>query len=74
VAKEFDALQQKMKHDKKQDLLKNKVEIKHLLEEEIVNRYYLQKGRIEKSLTTDNEVNEAVAVLHQPERYQKLLQ
>jgi carboxyl-terminal processing protease len=74
VAKEFDALQQKMKHDKKQDLLKNKTEIKHLLEEEIVNRYYLQKGRIEKSLSSDNDVTEAVAVLHQPERYQKLLQ
>jgi carboxyl-terminal processing protease len=74
VAKEFDALQQKMKHDKKQDILKNKTEIKHLLEEEIVNRYYMQRGRIEKSLTTDNEVIEAVAVLHQPERYQKLLQ
>ena len=73
VAKEFDALQQKIKHDKKQDLLKNKTEIKHLIEEEIVNRYYLQKGRIEKSLTSDNEVNEAVAVLHQPERYLQLL-
>jgi carboxyl-terminal processing protease len=74
VSKEFEALQQKMKHDKKQDLLKNKTEIKHLLEEEIVNRYYMQKGRIEKSLTSDNEVTEAVAVLHQPDRYQKLLQ
>ncbi len=74
VAKEFEALQLKMKHDKKQDLLKNKTEIKRLLEEEIVNRYYLQKGRIEKSLAWDNEVNEAVKVLHTPERYHHLLQ
>jgi carboxyl-terminal processing protease len=73
VAKEFDALQQKMKHDKKQDLLKNQTEIKHLLEEEIVNRYYMQRGRIEKSLASDNDVMEAVAVLHDSERYQKLL-
>lgn len=73
LSKEFEALQQKMKHDKKQDLLKNKTEIKRLLEEEIANRYYMQRGRIEKSLVNDNEVNEAIAVLHQPERYQTLL-
>jgi carboxyl-terminal processing protease len=73
VAKEFDALQVKMKHDKKQDLLKNKTEIKRLLEEEIASRYYLQRGRIEKSLSSDNEVNEAIAVLHSPERYLQLL-
>jgi len=62
-----------MKHDKKQDLLKNKAEIKRLLEEEIVNRYYLQKGRIERSLAWDNEVNEAVSLLHAPAKYQQLL-
>ncbi|ACU58556.1 S41 family peptidase [Chitinophaga pinensis] len=73
VAKEFEALQVKMKHDKKQDLLKNKTEIKRLLEEEIASRYYMQRGRIEKSLSSDNEVNEAIAVLHSPERYQQLL-
>jgi len=73
VSKEFEALQQKMKHDKKQDLLKNKAEIKRLLEEEIVNRYYLQKGRIERSLAWDNEVNEAVGLLHAPAKYQQLL-
>ena len=73
VSKEFEALQQKMKHDKKQDLLKNKAEIKRLLEEEIVNRYYLQKGRIERSLAWDNEVNEAVSLLHAPAKYQQLL-
>jgi carboxyl-terminal processing protease len=73
VSKEFEALQQKIKHDKKQDLLKNKAEIKRLLEEEIVNRYYLQKGRIERSLAWDNEVNEAVSLLHTPTRYQQLL-
>jgi carboxyl-terminal processing protease len=73
ASKEFDALQQKIKHDKKQDLLKNKTEIKRLLEEEIVNRYYLQKGRIERSLAWDNEVNEAAALFHSPARYQQLL-
>jgi carboxyl-terminal processing protease len=73
VSKEFDALQAKMKHDKKQDLLKNKTEIRRLLEEEITNRYYMQKGRIAQSLVSDNEVAEAVKVLHDPAKYEKLL-
>ncbi|GEP94814.1 S41 family peptidase [Chitinophaga cymbidii] len=73
LSKEFEALQAKMKHDKKQDLLRNKTEIKHLLEEEIMNRYYPQQGRIEKGLSWDRDVDSAVALLHQPERYQQLL-
>lgn len=73
VSKEFEALQQKMRHDKKQDLLKNKTEIKRLLEEEIANRYYLQKGRIERSLAWDNEVNESIRLFHNPQEYQQLL-
>lgn len=73
VSKEFEALQQKMKHDKKQDLLKNKTEIRQLLEEEIMNRYYLQKGRIQMGLGWDNDVKEAVALLQQPAKYHALL-
>lgn len=73
VAKEFEVLQQKMKHDKKQDLLKNKQEIKRLLEEEIVNRYYLQKGRIEKGLAWDDDVTAAIDILHKPQQYHQLL-
>ncbi|WP_143308089.1 S41 family peptidase [Chitinophaga vietnamensis] len=73
VAKELETLEQKMKHDKKQDLLKNKQEIKRLLEEEIANRYYSQEGRIAKSLAWDNEVNQAITLLHDPAAYKKLL-
>ncbi|MFY0253319.1 S41 family peptidase [Chitinophaga sp. 30R24] len=73
VVKEVETLEASMKHDKKQDLLKNKVEIKRLLEEEIVNRYYLQKGRIMKSLEWDNEVNTAADILHNPVKYKQLL-
>lgn len=73
LTKEFEALQAKMKHDKKQDLLRNKTEIRQLLEEEIMNRYYPQQGRIEKGLSWDKDVDEAVALLHQPEKYQQLL-
>lgn len=73
LQKEFDALQAKMKHDKKQDLLRNKDEIRQLLEEEIANRYFPQAGRIERSLSWDRDVDEAVALLHNPQKYQQLL-
>ncbi|MBO9153227.1 S41 family peptidase [Chitinophaga sp. GCM10012297] len=73
LAKEFEALQQKMKHDKKQDLLKNKTEIRQLLEEEIMNRYYPQVGRIEKSLSWDKDVEEAVALIGNADKYRQLL-
>ncbi|PSL48984.1 S41A family C-terminal processing peptidase-3 [Chitinophaga niastensis] len=73
IAKELETVETKMKHDKKQDLLKNKTEIKRLLEEEIINRYYLQKGRIAKSLAWDSEVNTAVDILHDPLKYKQLL-
>ena len=73
IAKELEVVEAKMKHDKKQDLLKNKTEIKRLLEEEIVNRYYLQRGRIIKSLEWDNEVNTAADLLHDREEYKRLL-
>lgn len=73
LQKEFDALQVKMKHDKKQDLLRNKSEIRQLLEEEIANRYYPQAGRIERSLVWDKDVEEAVTLVQSPQKYQQLL-
>lgn len=73
VAKELEQLEQKMKHDKKQDLLKNKTEIKRLLEEEITNRYYSQHGRIAKSLAWDREVTTAAALLRDPAAYKQAL-
>jgi carboxyl-terminal processing protease len=73
LSKEFEALQLKMKHDKKQDMLKNKTEIRQLLEEEIMNRYYPQLGRIEKGLSWDKDVDEAVTLLRAPAKYQALL-
>ncbi|SHM29220.1 C-terminal processing peptidase-3. Serine peptidase. MEROPS family S41A [Chitinophaga jiangningensis] len=73
VSKDLEELEQKLKHDKKQDLLKNKEEIKRLLEEEIVNRYYMMEGRIAKGLQSDNEVNKAIALLLDQPAYKKLL-
>ena len=68
------ALQSKLAHDKKQDIQKHKDEIKHLLEAEIVSRYYFHRGRIAQSIKTDPEVNKALEILGDQAGYQKLLQ
>lgn len=74
-AREFDALQAKIAHDKKQDIVRHKDEIMHVLEGEIVSRYYYQRGRIAQSLTYDKDLQKALALLQQPDGdYRKLLQ
>jgi carboxyl-terminal processing protease len=70
---EFTALQTKIAHDKKQDLLKHQDEVTHILEGEIVTRYYYLRGRIEQSLQSDNYLAEALKVLDQPVSYDALL-
>lgn len=61
---EIDALEKKLAADKEKDLLAFKIEIKELLQEELVSRYHYQAGRIETSLSTDQEVIKAIETLH----------
>jgi carboxyl-terminal processing protease len=70
---EFDALYTKKKATKSNDLQKFKPEIMEFITEEIVSRYYFQKGRIEASFANDAELKEAVAVLKDGARYKTIL-
>lgn len=67
---EFDILKQKIAHDKNKDLQTFKEEIIELLNEEIISRYYYQKGRIQFALTKDPEVEKAIEVLNNKEEYE----
>ena len=74
VAKtEYEALKTKLMHSKKEDLKKYKDEIKDLLEEEIASRYFYQKGRLEASIKSDNEVKEAIKTLNDANKYKNIL-
>ncbi|HEV7229813.1 MAG TPA: S41 family peptidase [Bacteroidia bacterium] len=73
VKTEYEALKLKIKHNKKDDLNKNKADIRTLLEEEIASRYYFQKGRIMASLKDDPDVLEAENVLGSGTRYKEIL-
>ncbi|MEX2335690.1 MAG: S41 family peptidase [Fulvivirga sp.] len=66
-------LNEKVKHNKEQDLEIFKNEIKHVLRVEIASRYYLQKGSIEASFANDEAVKEAVEIFNDPDTYQQLL-
>lgn len=70
---ELTALRQKLGHDKKQDLQKNAAEVKRLLENEIVSRYYYLRGRLAHSLKNDEELAKAISILGQKAQYDALL-
>lgn len=70
---EIVALKNKLNADKANDLIQHRSDVKETLENEIVSRYYFQAGRIEKSLVSDVEAIEAIKLLEDTERYQKIL-
>ncbi len=70
---EFEALKNKLSHDKKQDLLKHKDQVKQMLENEIASRYYYTRGRIAQGLQYDQELDKAMALINQPDEYKDLL-
>jgi len=74
IKNEYSALRDKLIHDKNEDLRKNKEEIKELIKNEIVSRYYYQKGRIVSSLTDDKELKIAIEILSDNQKYKKILQ
>ena len=73
VKLELEALRKKVTVNKANDLQRFKPEIKELLEQEIVSRYYFEKGRTEAGFDDDPNILAAVAVLNDPNRYAALL-
>jgi carboxyl-terminal processing protease len=73
LKKYFDDLERASKHNKNQDLITFKDEIQMLLEQELAGRYFLERGIIESTFGKDPDVQMAVEVLNDPERYKKIL-
>jgi len=70
---EYLALEIKLSPDKKGDLDKFKDEIKFLVENEIVSRYYFQDGRIAQALSSDLEVQAAIELIQNKKKYAGIL-
>ena len=73
LSADLKALEAKVKAEKKGELARNKARILHEIEQEIVGRYYYQRGKVRKNLKNDPEIEEAVKLLNEPARYQSIL-
>ncbi|MEJ6583311.1 MAG: S41 family peptidase, partial [Crocinitomicaceae bacterium] len=71
--KEYDALMEKVTPSKERDLEKFKGQISQILENEIVSRYFYQKGRAEHSFREDDYIKKSVEVLKDLSRYNTIL-
>jgi len=70
---EFSALEKGLTLDLSQDLDKNSEEIRDLLKDEIVSRYYYQKGAIISALGSDKEIKSVKSLFNNPTEYSRLL-
>ena len=70
---EFAALEKKLQHNLDLELDRFAKDIKPLIAEEIVKRYYFEKGAVQEGLKDDPDLKKALEVLQQPEEYKKVL-
>lgn len=70
---EYDALMQKVTPSKERDLEKFKSQIKQILENEIVSRYYYQRGRAENSFQEDDFIRKSKTILKDISAYNTIL-
>lgn len=73
VAEDIKALEAKLTHNEDYDFEHWKPEIKKLLNNEIMLRYYYRRGLIRNSLNNDKTLDTALAVLNKPQEYRKML-
>jgi len=70
---EYEALMAKVVPSKERDLEKFKSEITELLENEIISRYYYQRGRAIHSFKDDEVLNKAIEILKDNKQYNTIL-
>lgn len=73
LEEELELLSQKMEMSKNNDIERFKDEIIEVLEAEIATRYYYQKGKIEATLKHDKELDSAINILNDLEKYNAIL-
>ena len=73
LSSEYYALEEKIKGNLNKDLQRNKDEIVPLIENEIVSRFYFQKGKSIHSFSFDTSIKHALRILKNPEEYNQIL-
>jgi carboxyl-terminal processing protease len=70
---EFNSLEEKLIHNNLEDLETFEKEIRQILQEEIVNRYYFQAGRILAQIQEDVQLDKAKEVFNTPGSFKEVL-
>ena len=70
---ELDALEAKLTYDVRADLMRFRKEVEPYLYDEIVHRYYYQKGGVQQQLLDDPCIERALQVLSDKDKYKKIL-
>ena len=73
AAEEFKALEKKLNHNLDRDLDYFAKPIKEYISQEIVTRYFYQRGTAMERLKDDTDLEEAIKVLQNPVRYREIL-
>lgn len=73
VKVEFERMESLLKHDLGHDLDNNREDIETILEQEILKRYYYQRGPIIASLRDDPALDSVRNILSTPGRYNEIL-
>jgi carboxyl-terminal processing protease len=73
IKNQIEALEKRIKHSKEQDLITYQKEIRKILSEEIVSRYYFQEGMIAAGLKDDIDVINAKEFLNNPDKVRLIL-
>ncbi|WP_417127907.1 S41 family peptidase [Phocaeicola sp.] len=73
AAEEFKALEKKLNHNLDRDLDYFAKPIKEYISQEIVTRYFYQRGAVMERLKDDTDLEEAIKVLQNPVSYREIL-
>ena len=73
ASEEFAALEKKLQHNLDLELDRFAKDIKPFIAEEIVRRYYFERGAVQEGLKDDSDLKKAIEVLQHPEEYKKVL-
>ena len=73
VSEQIDLIDYKINEVKENDLDNNRVEVSKFLADEIVSRYYYQKGRIIQQLKNDPYITQSLRIFNDLDEYNKIL-
>ncbi|MFO8066042.1 MAG: S41 family peptidase [Bacteroidales bacterium] len=73
INNDISELHNKLLSLKENDIYEYRDQIKMLLKDEIVSRYYYTNGRIRASMKVDKDINEALEILKDKNRYNSIL-